>query len=159
MSDKKDLFCRLAEKLNFGLYECAVVHPLRDKMETEPGRCHENVRRVIQRYGGNIVHGWLLAYSGCFAAHSLWELNGMLYEVTPIGSVCHTSPPFIRHSELPDVRWSEEREQSSVFRRFTEDELAAAISSYSTQIYELTGKNDWCFHHEFSSASMPVERQ
>jgi hypothetical protein len=121
MIDDKDLFSRLQEQFEAGSFEYAAVHPQRDEMGTEAGKCHPNVRKIVQRFGGNIVHGWLCLYDGLFAAHSLWELDGVLYEITPLG--LNNSPPFIRHSALPDVEWSEEPERSSVYRNFKADEL------------------------------------
>lgn len=127
MTDNRDLFSRLQEKLEAGLFEYAKVHPERDEMGTEAGECHRNVREIItRRRCGDIVQGWLLSYPGCFATHSLWELNGVLYEITPLG--LDDSPPFIRRSALPDAKWSEDAEDSTV--RSETNEISRTFGDY-----------------------------
>jgi hypothetical protein len=52
-----------------------------------PGRCFENVPRIVAKEGGSVQHGWVMRQDSYFAEgafHAVWRRpDGTLVDVTP----------------------------------------------------------------------------
>ncbi|KAA3512595.1 hypothetical protein DXT89_15555 [Agrobacterium vitis] len=79
-----------------------------------------------------------------FVAHSVWQSGSVLYEVTLTRVNKLNRQPFIRHSEFPDVEWSEETPPVIAQTSFGFEALLMPNAvMFSEEIEDRAFRNDW----------------